>query len=169
MRRSTTALALAALLSAAVPAVAASPSIVPQKSIRGARLKMTVAQLKSALGDPVTTSHDPYHNFTAIYHYQDHLIVSIDHGVVTQVVTTSKSDTTANGIGVGSTRRAAGSALHGAKCGVNSFSRDYECTIGKYCPNTAWTTFWFHKSKTVKSVAMFVWPKTYVPPKGQNC
>jgi hypothetical protein len=125
----TKALAATALIVLALPA-AASARIVPQRGIAGANLDMTQAQVRAKLGKPDKVGHpkSPIFGRYTTWFYGG---TSVDmfrnqDAKVFNVSTTSKSEKTSGGVGVGSTAAA-------VKQGVKNASCDKQhCWVGRF-------------------------------------
>jgi hypothetical protein len=119
----------AALIALALPA-AASARIVPQRGIAGANLDMTQAEIRAKLGKPDKVRHpsSPIFGRYTTWFYGG---TSVDmfrnqDGKVFNVSTSSKSEKTASGVGVGSTTAA-------VKKGVKRVQCDKQhCWVGRF-------------------------------------
>lgn len=142
---------------ASAPGATANGSLVPQGSIRGVKVGMTVTQVRERLGTPGrdrATRH-PILGQTRTLEYGG-LTVSFDGRAatspVTAVATESRSDRTAAGLGVGSTERQLRSGLKGLKCEKSLGYRT--CTIGVLRPGRLVTDFSLTSSGRVKRVTL---------------
>jgi hypothetical protein len=122
-------LAVTAALALALP-VSASARIVPQRGIAGANLDMTQAQLRAELGKPdkVANPTSPIFGRYTTWFYDS---TSVDmfrtqDRKVFNVSTTSKSEKTSSGVGVGSTTSA---VLNGVK---RSRCDQQHCWLGRF-------------------------------------
>jgi hypothetical protein len=119
----------AALVALALPA-SASARIVPQRGIHGANLDMTQAQVRAKLGKPDKVGHpsSPIFGQYTTWFYGG---TSVDmfrnqDGKVFNVSTTSKSEKTSTGVGVGSTAAAVKKGVKGARCDQK------HCWVGRF-------------------------------------
>ena len=124
-----TTLAAAALMALVLPATA-SARIVPQRGIAGANLDMTQAQIRAKLGKPDRVGHprSPIFGQYTTWFYDG---TSVDmfrnqDGKVFNVSTTSKSEKTSNGVGVGSTAAAVKAGVKNARCDTK------HCWVGRF-------------------------------------
>jgi hypothetical protein len=116
MRRAVWTGIAAALVLALVPAIAPA-RIVYEKSIAGVRLDMSKAQVRAVLGRPVSilNSTNEFGPYTR-YRYSGIDVRFQGRTRVTMVSTTRRSQRTADGLGVGSTRAQVHRTLHGEQC-----------------------------------------------------
>jgi hypothetical protein len=125
----TKALLATALMALALP-VSASARIVPQRGIGGANLDMTQAELRTKLGDPdkVGTPTSPIFGKYTTWFYGG---TSVDmfrtqDRKVFNVSTTSKSEKTSTGVGVGSTSAAVLKGVKRSRCDQK------HCWVGRF-------------------------------------
>jgi hypothetical protein len=122
-------LAATALIALALPA-AASARIVPQRGIAGANLDMTQAQVRAKLGKPDKVRHPSspiFGQYTTWFYGR----TSVDmfrnqDGKVFNLSTTSKSEKTTSGVGIGSTAAAVKKGVKGAHCDAK------HCWVGRF-------------------------------------
>lgn len=155
-----TALALVAVLALSAAAVAAAPRpmrIVPQVSIRGIGVGMTGAQVRRAAGRPdaeEVRSH-PVLGRTKVWRY-GRATVTFDgrrsSSLVVSITTTSRSDRTATGVGVGSTEAAVRAAVAGARCVTELGYR--HCVVGRQVAGRVVTDFSIGSSGRVTRVLL---------------
>ena len=122
-------IAATALIALALPASAAA-RIVPQRGIGGANLDMTQAQVRAKLGKPDKVRHptSPIFGQYTTWFYGG---TSVDmfrnqDGKVFNVSTTSKSEKTSTGAGVGSTAASVTKKVKGARCDQQ------HCWVGRF-------------------------------------
>lgn len=139
------------------PGTAANGSLVPQGSIRGVKVGMTLTQVRERLGNPTSNraTRHPILGLTRTLRYGQ-LTVSLDGRAntapVTAVVTGSRADRTASGLGVGSTERQLRSGLRGLKCETSLGYRT--CVLGVLRPGRLVTDFSLSTSGRVKRVTL---------------
>jgi hypothetical protein len=165
MKRSVFALVAICVLAAPVAVPAAEPapgtsangSLVPQGSIRGVKVGMTLTQVRERLGNPTSNraTRHPILGLTRTLRYGQ-LTVSLDGRAstapVTAVVTESRADRTASGLGVGSTERQLRAGLKGLKCETDLGYRT--CVLGVLRPGRLVTDFSLSTSGRVKRVTL---------------
>jgi hypothetical protein len=121
--------AATALIALALPASAAA-RIVPQRGIAGANLDMTQQQVRAKLGKPDGVRHPTSPIFgqytTWLYGGTSVDMFRNQDGKVFNVSTTSKSQKTSTGVGVGSTVTAVKQGLRNVKCDKQ------HCWIGRF-------------------------------------
>ena len=139
------------------PGTSANGSLVPQGSIRGVKVGMTLTQVRERLGNPTSNraTRHPILGLTRTLRYGQ-LTVSFDGRAntapVTAVVTESRADRTASGLGVGSTERQLRSGLKGLKCETELGYRT--CVLGVLRPGRLVTDFSLSTSGRVKRVTL---------------
>ena len=151
-------LALAAVLVAvlALPATAGAV-IVPQKSIKGIELEMTVAQVRAELGSPdrFRTVRDPFAGRVREWRYGLTTVLfsgtRSDAQVVT-VQTRSRTERTAEGVGVRSRRATVRSKVPNVRCLVE-FSYDH-CFVGRWRAGATVTDFAIDRRGRVSRVTL---------------
>ncbi len=142
---------------ARAPGAAANGSLVPQGSIRGVKVGMTLTQVRERLGNPTSNraTRHPILGLTRTLRYGQ-LTVSLDGRAstapVTAVETESRADRTAAGLGVGSTERQLRSGLKGLKCETDLGYRT--CVLGVLRPGRLVTDFSLSTSGRVKRVTL---------------
>lgn len=147
--------ALAAIcLSAA--AAQASGRIVLQQGLAGVRLQMTPDQVKGVLGKPKGFHHGRnFYGQYFQYRYPKLLVTFQGMKTVTSITTSRKTERTARGFGVGSTK-AQVKRIAGIHC-RSALLADF-CYLGVAAPGRRITEFRFNGSKRVKQVEVGVVP-----------
>jgi hypothetical protein len=114
------------LAAAALPVSAAQARIEPERGIGGVRLGMTQAQAVAANGEAEVETLDTPQGRLRFLTWEDGLRATVTPGRgVTAVITSSRSERLASGVGVGSSERALRRALR-VRCGT--FSGRRSCT-----------------------------------------
>ena len=123
-----------------------------QHGISGIRLNMSPAQVRAGLGKPEAVTHgkNDFGKFTQ-YKYRGGILVSFqgNHNV-TAVSISSRSDRTASGVGVGSTKQQVKNGVHGVKCGA------HDCHVGSLRAGHRVTDFLFHNGHVKRVTIGFV-------------
>jgi hypothetical protein len=122
-------LVAAVLIALALPA-SASARIVPQRGIGGANLDMTQAQIRTQLGKPdkVRYPSSPIFGRYTTWFYDGTSVDMFRTGQrkVFNVSTTSKSEKTSSGVGVGSTAAAVKKGVKRSQCDQQ------HCWVGRF-------------------------------------
>ena len=142
-----------ALLSLALTASSARAVIVVQRSIAGAKLQMTKAQVRAKLGRPmrVVVGSNEFGTFTEMVYRR--VTVTFQGGNrVTNVRTTSRLEQTKSGVGVGSTKVQVKIAVPNATCKNESGFR--HCFVGAFLPGRIVTDFRLGNNGRVKSISI---------------
>jgi hypothetical protein len=126
--------------------VPAGATIRLQRGIDGVRLGMTRDQVKAVLGNPrgVKPGKNPFGRYTR-YRYPKMTIFFQGNRTVTSVYTTSRTQRTPSGIGVGSTRSALKARIRGVRCRQNLGAN--LCWVGGLRPGKRLTTFYFRGNR----------------------
>lgn len=140
----------------AVPAPAGA-EIVPQQSIKGIELDMTVAQVRGAAGAPTRfrTVRDPFVGRTRRWDYGLTTVLfssTRSDATVRSVSTRSKAEKTSGGVGVGSRRSTVRRKVSGARCLVE-FTYDH-CFVGRWTAGQVVTDFAIGRRGTVSRVTV---------------
>ena len=140
------------VLAAAAPAGAV---VVPQRSMLDIELGMTVQEVRGAAGatDAVAFVQHPIIGRTRVYRYgRTRVGFDGDHAraEVINLDTTSRTERLANGIGVGSTRRAVRTRVPRVRCRVE-FGLDH-CFIGEFRAGRTVTDFRMRKGRVTRIV-----------------
>lgn len=152
MRGALTAVAVVASALAAT----ANAKIVPQSAIAGVRLGMTQAQVQSQLGKPLGMEHkqNEFGSYTRFNYFGNLIIDFQGNATVTAVSTTGKTERTARGIGVGSTKAQVLRLVSGVRCETGSgFAH---CYIGSFTPGKRVTDFRLSRGRVARVTIGFV-------------
>jgi hypothetical protein len=122
----------------------ADAKIVPQRSIKGIKLGMSVREVRDALGAPdkIAFAKHPILGRVRVYAYgltRASFDGSDRDAHVSAVSTTSRHERTSRGIGIGSVRAQVASEVPGVRCRVES-GFDH-CYLGSFNPGTRVTDF----------------------------
>jgi hypothetical protein len=145
------------LLVGVVAIAAAAATIVPEQGIAGVTLRMTQSQVRADLGRPtkITRSHGALGSVVTRLHYSTlDVDVQVLHGeqIVVRVLTTSPTEHTTSGIGVGSPL-AAVKRLSGVHCWWEASS--HYCASGdRFKPLSRQTLFWIGPKQRVTLVSV---------------
>lgn len=147
----------AAVAAEPAPGTSANGSLVTQGSIRGVKVGMTLTQVRERLGNPTSNraTRHPILGLTRTLRYGQLTVVfdgRASTAPVTAVVTESRADRTASGLGVGSTERQLRSGLKGLKCKTELGYRT--CVLGVLRPGRLVTDFSLSTSGRVKRVTL---------------
>jgi hypothetical protein len=135
-------LALVALM---VAAPVAGARIVVGKGIAGARLEMSKGQVRRAVGRPDRVRHasndlGPYTEY--VYRSKRLRVTFFAGNRVTSVTTTSSSERTDTGVGVGSTRHELTTGVPHARCSGGI------CQVGQSLPGRRVSAFYLNSART---------------------
>jgi hypothetical protein len=143
------AIALLLLLPAGAEAL-----IVPQRSIMGVELEMTRAEVKAVAGEPDEVEKRPHEIVGQITEYRygrTRVGIARNSGVIF-VNTRDRSERTAEGVGIGSSKRFLRRNLSGERC------RDefgvHHCFLGAFRAGRTVTDFRLNKRNRVRSVTL---------------
>jgi hypothetical protein len=147
--------ALGAVAAALAVAAPASATIVPQRSIHGIRLGMTVSQVRASQGAPdaVIFSRHPIIGRTRIYKYgltYATFDCTCANAKVVTLRTTSRRERTSSGVGVGTSRATVAAKVPNVRCRVE-FGLDH-CYVGRFLAGRRITDFRIGRSGRVASV-----------------
>ena len=136
---------------------AAGAVIVPQKSIKGIELEMTVAQVREELGSPdrFRTVRDPFAGRVREWRYGLTTILfsgTRPDAQVVMVQTRSRTERTAAGVGVRSRRATVRSKVPDVRCLVE-FSYDH-CFVGRWTAGQVVTDFAIDRRGRVSRVTL---------------
>lgn len=131
---------MAVVATALVTAGAAGSMIVPQKGIAGARLGMTMAKVRSVLGQPKTIfkGRNEFGPWTD-YGYARVRISFQGNRTVTKLTTQDRREKTRGGVGFGSTERLLRAKVRGLRCKTEFGFR--HCWLGAFLPGRRVTNF----------------------------
>jgi hypothetical protein len=122
----------------------AGARVVPQRSIKGIELQMTVDEVREVAGSPdrVAFVQNPIIGRTRVWRYGKTRVGFDGDGDDAKVInldTTSRGERLANGIGVGSTRRRVRRRVKNVRCRVE-FGVDH-CYLGRFVAGRRVTDF----------------------------
>jgi hypothetical protein len=145
----------AAVLVPLVLAAGASAAIVPNRSIGGVALGQTRAQVRSALGTPLSVRHarNEFGAFT-VFRYAQVTVTFQGNAGATGLTTTSRAQRTRKGVGVGSTEAQVKAGVPGVRC--QTFAALRHCTLGRELPGRRVTDFVLRRGRVVRVVVGFV-------------
>ena len=148
-------LTLLAVSAAVVIPASAHAAIVPQQGIAGVKLGQTAKKVRQIAGTPVRVVHgrNEIGSFTE-YRYRGLTVNFFGGPRVTAVSTRSRTERTADGIGVGSTEAELTAAIPAVKCEMLGGFRS--CTLGTLNPGHRVTDFSIHAGKVSRVVVGFV-------------
>ena len=142
---------IAALIVLTVPAAAAA-RIVPQRGIAGAALDMTRAQLQAKLGDPdrkQTRTSDVFGRYDTWFYGRTSIdLFHAGAGKAFNISTTSRSQKTSTGVGVGSSVAQVKAGVRGVHCDKQ------HCYVGRFDPGQKVTDFLLSKTGHVTRVTV---------------
>lgn len=141
----------ATALAALVLAPPGGAVIVVQNGIAGIRLGMTQAAVRAKLGKPRSVQHgrNEFGSFTQLG-YRGLRVIFQGNRTVTAIRTTSPSERTPRGIGVGSTRAAVRARVAGVRCAAG------HCFVGRFLAGRRVTDFLLRNGRVSAVVVGFV-------------
>jgi hypothetical protein len=147
---------LAAVCCAALPAPAGA-AIVPQEGLRGVKLGMTVAEIRAALGSPdrFRTVRSEMAGPVREWRYGLTRITfdsTAPDATVLELSTSSRTERTPEGVGVGSKRATVRTKVPGVRCLVE-FSYDH-CFVGRWRAGEVVTDFAIDRRGRVSRVTV---------------
>jgi hypothetical protein len=136
-------------------AAGATASIVPNRSIGGASLGQTRAQVRTKLGTPLSVKRgrNDFGRYT-VFRYAQVTVTFQGNAGATALATTSAAQRTARGVGVGSTEAQVKARVRGVRC--SSFGSLRHCTLGRELPGRRVTDFLLRRRRVVRVVVGFV-------------
>ena len=146
---------LAVVVVALALAAGASAAIVPNRSVGGASLGQTRKQVRASLGNPLSVrrGRNEFGRYT-VFRYA-HVTVSFQgNGGATALTTTSATQRTARGVGVGSTEAQVKTGVRDVHCA--RFGALRHCTLGRELPGRRVTDFVLRRGRVVRVVVGFV-------------
>jgi hypothetical protein len=120
----------------------ASATVVPQRSIKGVQLGASKQQVRATLGAPdkIVTRRNEITGRDLGYRYGLTEVVFAARGnAVTAIVTTSRAERTASGVGVGSSAASVVAGVPGVRCRTEFGLR--HCSVGRFEPGRVVTDF----------------------------
>lgn len=153
--RAVISLVFAVTAAAAAFPVAAGASVVPQRSIAGVKLNMTVPQVKKILGKPKSDRAvpDEIQGTVRVLNYGlTQVTVGAQSGTVQGITTSSRKQRTSKGVGVGSTRATVAAKVPKVKCRSDfGFPR---CLVGEELAGRTVTVFALSKAGKVARITL---------------
>ena len=149
MTKTKTLLAICAL--ALVFPAAAGARIVPQRGIAGAALDMNSAQLETKKGKPdrvQSRTSQIFGKYETWFYGRTSIDLYKSSGKVFNISTTSKSEKTSTGVGVGSTVAQVKRGVKGVRCDKQ------HCYLGRFDPGRKVTDFILSKTGHVSRVTV---------------
>jgi len=148
-------LTLAGLLSALLLAGSATAVVVPQRGIAGVQLGMTKAAVRGQLGKPrkIEQGSNEIGPFTT-FRYPTLSITFFGGPRVTSVTTTSPTERTSRGVGVGSRTSEVLAKVAKVRCVTESGFR--HCFVGSFVPGKRVTDFTIKNGKVARITVGFV-------------
>jgi hypothetical protein len=140
---------LAAAAAALAVAAGANAAIVPQQSIAGIKLGMSKTQVKAKLGPPQSI-HNGTNDFGAFTTFRYRAVeVTFQSGAqATGIVTRSRNQRTARGVGVGSTVFSVLVGTPGIRC--ENESGFVHCFLGAFTIGRVVTDFVIHDARVTR-------------------
>jgi hypothetical protein len=127
--------------------VALNAGIAPQHGIRGVSLDMSRQDVVTVLGRPSRVDRGTGELGSWIAYRYGRLTVTFAFGKgVSQVATTSASDRTVRGVGVGSTAHEVATRVHGARCEAD------HCYVGTWSAGQKITDFLLRDGRVARVV-----------------
>jgi hypothetical protein len=145
----------AAAVVALALAAGASAAIVPNHSVAGASLGQTRTQVRASLGNPLSVrrGRNDFGRYT-VFRYASVTVSFQGNGGATALTTTSATERTARGVGVGSTEAQVKAGVRGVRCA--RFGALRHCTLGRELPGRRVTDFVLRRGRVVRVVVGFV-------------
>jgi hypothetical protein len=136
---------------AAAPAVAAVGPIAPQHGMRGVSLGMSRQRVAAVLGPPLKVTHgsNELGRWTAFQYGGLTVTFAFDRGA-SQLASTTPSDRTIRGVGVGATPADVARRVTGAKC-VHEPGY-FHCYVGAWKPGAVVTDFSIRRGRVWRVV-----------------
>jgi hypothetical protein len=150
------ALVLTAVFAALALAETAASTIVPQRSIAGAKLTMTKPEVRDVLGDPNRVEHgqNDFGSYTVFYYHR--LRVTFQGNREATAISTRRfSEKTPKGIGRGSTEEELKDAHPGARCKTEAPGFRH-CWTGSRQPGRRITDFRIRAGEVSRVTVAFV-------------
>ena len=130
---------------------AAGARIVPQRGIAGATLDMNSAQLETRKGKPDRVqprTSQIFGKYETWFYGRTSIDIYNDSGKVFNISTTSKTEKTSTGVGVGSTVAQVKKGVKGVRCDKQ------HCYVGRFNPGRKVTDFILSKTGRVSRVTV---------------